>query len=132
MAVAVTNTELTKYGTEAVVTFNAATSTTANEVEVFTVTPTRPGSKCLMMITEAGGTAGGAVAFSIGAGTSEHFGSGAAKTGSVAANTTEAIVVNTAQHMASGTLLVTLTPATGKKLLTDSAATMQVVELPFK
>ena len=82
-------------------------------------------------MTEAGGTAGGAIGWSVAAGTSEHFGSGPAMTGSVAANTTEAIVVNTAKYDNSGTILITMTPATGIILLTNSAATMQVVELPF-
>ena len=131
MAVAVTNSPLTAYGTEAVVTFSAATSTVANTAEVFTITPTRPSSKMVVMIT-AGGATEGAVAWSIAAGASNHFGSGAADTGSVAQATTEALVIDTARHMSStGTIPITLTPATGKKLLTDHVATMAVIELPF-
>jgi len=129
---ACSNTALSKYGTEATVIFNAATATAANATEAFTITPTRPGSKMLVMLTETEGTtAGGAYTWSIGAGTTEHFGSAAADTGSVALNTTEAIVINTARHMASGTVVITLTPATGKILLTNHTATIQVIELPF-
>ena len=133
MSVTVTATKLTAYDSEAVVTFNAATSTVANATEVMAFTPTRPGSKCVIMITEGGGTTdSGALAFSVGAGTSEHFGSGPAVTGSVARTTTEAIVLNSAKYMQSGVINITLTPATGDALITDHAATVQVVELPFK
>jgi hypothetical protein len=131
MAVAVTNTPLSAYGTEAAVTFSAATATVSNTAEVFTITPTRPASKMVIMI-KAGAATEGAVAWSIAAGATNHFGSGAADTGSVAQGTTEAIVIDTARHMSStGTIPITLTPATGKILLTDHVASMAVVELPF-
>lgn len=130
---AVVNSKLTAYDSEVVVTFSAATATAANATEIMAITPTRPGSKCIILITEGGGTTdSGALGFSIGAGTSEHFGAGSAATGSVARTKTEAIVVNTARFMQSGAIDITLTPATGDALLTDHAATVACIELPFK
>lgn len=131
MAVAVTNTSLTAYGTEAALTANAATSTTANEAEIFTITPTRPSSKMLIMLGPIAATQG-AVAWSIAAGADNHFGSGAADTGSIAQDTTEVIVIDTARHLSStGTIPITFTPASGKKLATDHKLKVSVVELPF-
>jgi len=52
-----------------------------------------------------------------------------ALTGEIAAAATEIIELESAAHIsAAGTYVITLTPATGKRLLTDHAATMQVVE----
>lgn len=128
MAVDVTNTKLTARDTELAITVNAATADVADTAEVFTITPDN--GNFAIYITEGSGT-DGAVAWSIGAGTSEHFGSAAALTGSVAQGTTEVIAIDTAKYMQSGDILITLTPASGKKLLTDHAASMYVVEMPF-
>lgn len=131
MAVAVTNTSLTVYGTEAALTANSATSTTANQTEVFTITPTRPSSKMVIMLGPIAATEG-AVTWSIAAGADNHFGSGAADTGSIAQNTSEVIVIDTARHLSStGTIPITFTPATGKKLATDHTLKVSVIELPF-
>ena len=128
MAVAVTNTNLVKFGTEVAVTSNAATSTVADATEVFTITPTVKGSKVLIIIGEGAGDS--AVGWSFAAGA--QWGSTAVDTGSVAAGTEEAIVLDSAKHLsAAGTYLLTLTPASGKKLLTDEAAYVKVIQLPF-
>jgi len=127
MAVACTNTTIAKYNTEYTMTFNAATSSVVDATEVFTVTPTVAGSRIAIAIKV--GITHGAVAYSIAKG--GQWGSVAAVTGSVAQAATEIIVFDDAKIMStSGTYVITLTPASGKRLLTDHAATMQVIEMP--
>lgn len=50
MAVAVTNTKIINLQAEIVETVNAATSTVANEVEAFTITPSTTGTKTMFKI----------------------------------------------------------------------------------
>lgn len=126
MAVAVTNTKIVKLQTEVVETANAATADVADLAEVFTVTPSTEGSKTMFRITV--GPTNGAVAFSVAAG--GQWGAATAYTGSVAQATSEVFVLDTARYMsAAQTLLITLTPASGKKLLTDHAASMAVYDV---
>ena len=128
----VTNSPLAVYNTSAAVTFSAATATAANATETMAITLTRPGSRAVILITEGAGTTDtGTMTYSIGAGTTEHFGSGAAVTGSVATASTKAMVLNTAQFSQSGVINITLTPTTGQSLETVNAATVAVIELPF-
>jgi hypothetical protein len=128
MAVAVTNSPIVKFDTEIVVTSNAATSTVADATEAFTITPTRKGSKVLIRMNIA--DSNGAVAFSVAVGS--HFGANVVKTGSIAENTTEAMILNSGRFLnASGAYVITFTPASGKKLLTDHALVMEVIEMPF-
>ena len=127
MAVAVTNTSVLLYDTEYTVTENAATSTVANATEAFTITPTAPGHDCLLEITV--GPTNGAVTYSIAAGA--QWANVGALTGSVAQDATECIVLESAKHLsATGTYVITFTPATDKKLLTDHALTVQAIEMP--
>lgn len=126
MAVAVTNSTIASFNTEIEKTFNAATSSVVDTAEVFTITPTKADNK--MVIEIYNGSGHGAVAWSIAAG--DFFASTVAKTGSVAAAKTEIIELETAKYKkAAGTILVTLTPASGKRLLTDHASGMSVIEL---
>ena len=127
MSVAVTNTTLALYDTETTLTFNAATSTVINTAEAFTVTPTKQGSKVVIMFTNA--TGHGAYTWSLPVGALWAGDTATALTGEIAAAATEIIELESAAHIsAAGTYVITLTPATGKRLLTDHAATMQVVE----
>lgn len=126
MAVSTTNTTLV-VNTESVVTKNAATSSVIDEAEVFTITPTKAGYKVVISM-EIGGTHG-AVAWSIAAG--GYWAASAAMTGSLAQATTESIVLEGAKYKsATGTIVITFTPASGKRLLTDHALTVSVIELP--
>ena len=128
MAVAVTNSSITKFDDEAVVTSNPATATVADATEAFTITPTRKGSKVLIRMNI--GDTHGAVAFSVAVGT--HFGANVVKTGSIAQNTTEAVILNSGRFLnASGAYVITFTPASGKKLLTDHLLNVEVIEMPF-
>lgn len=124
MSVTVTNTKITRLNVDQTLTANAATSSTINEAQVFTITPTMP-KKALMFYNGAGH---GAITYSIAAGAM--WGSTVAITGSVAAGAIEVIEVDDARvTRANGTIAVTLTPATGKRLATDHAAGMYVLEL---
>ena len=124
MAVTVTNTKITKLNVDQTLTANAATSSTIDQAEVFTITPTKP-KKALMFYN---GTGHGAYTYSIAAG--QMWGSTTAITGSIAAGAIEVIELDDARvKKADGTIVVTLTPASGKRLLTDHAAGMYVLEL---
>jgi len=127
MAVTVTNTTMAAYDTEYTKTFNAATSSTIDEAEVFTVTPTKAGHSVVIEMTNA--TGHGAFTYSIPVGALWAGDTLTAFTGSIAAGATEVIQLESGIHLSSaGTYAITLTPASGKRLLTDHAATMQVIE----
>lgn len=127
MAVTVTNTKLSALNADQTLTSNAATSSVIDTAEVFTITPTGKPSKTVIGFVNGAGH--GAYTYSIAAGAGV-FKAGAAKTGSIAAGATEVIQLDLGRYLSSsGTLVVTLTPASGKRLLTDHAAAMWVAEL---
>jgi hypothetical protein len=127
MTVAVTNTTLSLYDAETAVTANAATSAVIDEVEVFTVTPTKAGHKVSIIMTNAAGH--GAYTWSLPVGSLWASDTATALTGSIAAGATEVIQLASGKHLsAAGTYPITLTPASGKRLLTDHAAVMEVLE----
>lgn len=127
MAVTVTNSTITAFNTEVAKTANAATSTTIDETEVFTITPTAPDYKVVVEIVNGAGH--GALAWSIAAG--DYWAATDALTGSAADGAPEVIVLEGAKYKAqAGTIAITLTPASGKRLLTDHAAQVNVIELP--
>lgn len=124
MAVTVTNT-VAVLNTATEKTFNAATSTVANGTEVFTITPTKADYKCVIEITNTA-TDQGSITYSIAAG---DFWAGVALTGTIEQGKTKIIEVEGGKVMQDvGTILLTLTPATDKKLYTDHAATVQFIE----
>ena len=124
MAVAITNTKITALNADQTLTHNAATVDTADGTEVFTYTPTGKDNKIVLGFKNTTGV----MTYSIAAGVGV-FGA-AAKTGSIAANATEIIQIETGKYMqAAGTVLITLTPASGTKLLTNHAAAMWAIEL---
>ena len=127
MAVAVTNSKIAALNADQTLTANAATSTTIDQAEVFTITPTgKPNKTAIIFVNGAGH---GAYTYSIAAGANV-FKAGAAKTGSIAAGASEVIQLDLGRYTtATGTVLVTLTPASGKRLLSDHAASMSVIEL---
>jgi len=127
MAVAVVNTGVSAYDTEYAVTANAATSAVINEAEAFTVTPTKAGHKVSILLTNAAGH--GAYTWSLPVGALWAGDTLTAETGSVAAGATQVIQLASGKHLsAAGTYVITLTPATGKRLLTDHVAVMEVIE----
>lgn len=126
MAITVVNTSLTDKNIGYVVTANPATADTADLAEVFTFTPDKQDGKTLIRITV--GPTNGAVAFSIGAG---DFWMGISpKTGSVAQATSEVIQIESAKYMKDdGTIDITFTPASGKKLLTDHLLSVEAYSM---
>lgn len=127
MAVAVTNTKISALNADQTLTANAATSSTIDQAEVFTITPTGKPNKTAIVFTNGAGH--GAYTYSIAVG-SGVFKSAAAKTGSIAAGASEIIQLDMGRYTSSSaTIVVTLTPASGKRLLTDHAASMAVIEL---
>lgn len=128
MAITVTNSTLAAYDTETAVTANAATSTTIDETEAFTVTPTKAGHKVVVLLTNA--TGHGAFTWELPVGALWAGDTATTLSGSIAAGATEMIQLESGAHLSSaGTYVITLTPASGKRLLTDHAAVMEVIEL---
>jgi len=126
MAVSVTNTSITALNSDQTLTANAATSSVVDATEAFTITPTRKGPKIALFFYNGAGH--GAITYSIAAG--DMWASTGAVAGSIAAGAIEVLQLDTAKVMSSsGTIVVTLTPASGKRLLTDHACGMYVLEL---
>lgn len=127
MAVAVTNTLISALSADQTLTANAATSSVIDATEVFTITPTGKPNKTAIIFTNGAGH--GAFTYSIAKGAGV-FQAAAAKTGSIAAGASEVIQLEMGRYTsATGTVVITLTPASGKRLATDHAASMAVIEL---
>lgn len=127
MSVTVTKTTIATLNTDQTFTANAATSTTTNEAEVFTITPTVAGGKLAIFFRN---TSTSAYTYSIAAG--DFWASTDPITGSIAAGTNviEVEQVETARvKKANGTVAVTITPATGLALVAGHAAAMYCLEL---
>lgn len=126
MSVNITNSRIVELNADQTLNVSAATSTVINEAEVFTYTPTGKDNKIVLAFINGAGH--GAFTYSITGGVGP-FGI-AAKTGSIADGATEIIQIETGRFMQQpGTILITLTPATGKILLTNHAAKMWAIEL---
>lgn len=127
MAVACTNSDLT-LNTIATVTRNAATSSTIDQTEVFTIIPARADEKVLIYIENVA-IDQGTITYSIAAG--GFWAAGSALTGSVAQGLGRAIVLEGGKYKAqAGTIVITFTPASGKRLLTDHLLRVEVIEMP--
>ena len=128
MAISVVNSEVTALGTVTELNLAAATSTVIDTAEEFTITPDpeKQMGRCAIVIKN--GLAG--LTFSLAPG--EFWASGVALTGTVDAftDTLSVIVVESAKYKkADGTMSLTLTPASGKALLTNHAAAVGFLEL---
>ena len=127
MAVTVTNSTIAAFDTITAITSNAATADTDALAEVFTITPTKPGHSCILIIGGTGSAADGNISYSIAAG---DMWANVAVTGTVTKNTEKMIEVETAKVMKKdGTIALTLTPAATDKLKTDHAAYVKFIEL---
>jgi len=126
MAVTVTNSAVLAYMTVADRTANAATSTTVDEAEVFTITPTKSDSRVLMEVAVA--NTHGSVVGTFAAGGMQNGKAGAV---TFAQNKTHLLMIDGSRHVkADGTISVSFAPATGKRLLTDHALSVAFIELP--
>lgn len=127
MAVNVTGSPITALNAIMAVTSNAATADVDGTEEVFTITPTKAGSKGLIIIGGTGSLADGNISYSIAAG---DLWAGKAITGTVTKNTEKMIEIDTGMVMQDdGTILLTLDPAATDKLKTDHAAYVKFIEM---
>lgn len=131
MAVTVTNSTITAFNTVTATTRNLATADTDALAEVFTITPTAPDGKVIIVLDfdnlVATAAADADATFSIAAG---DFWAGAAVTGTITKSTKKIIQVETAKVLQNdGTILLTLTPGANDKLLSNHAAAVEVFEL---
>jgi hypothetical protein len=131
MAVTVTNSTIAALNTVTATTRNLATADTDALAEVFTITPTAPDGKLLIVLDfdnlVATAAADADATFSIAAG---DFWAGAAVTGTVTKSTKKMIQVETAKVLQNdGTILLTLTPGANDKLLSNHAAAVEVFEI---
>lgn len=128
MAVTVTETVMLLYDTGYAITSNAATSTVADATEAFTIQPSNADNDVVVIISNPT-AAQGSITYSVAAG--DFWGAGQALTGTVENATKDAIVLKGAKYKdEDGKIVITFTPASGKKLLTDHAMTVEVIELP--
>jgi len=126
MAVDVTNVTLER-DTVDILAPDAATADVADTAEVFTITPTKRTDKIIIEVSVA--DTNGTVVCTLGAG--DYWAGKAVSFNAVQNKTSVFHVSDIARFLTSdGKIKLTLTPATGKKLLTDHAATVQVIELP--
>lgn len=127
MAVSATNSTMVE-NTITTITANAATSSVIDATEVFTITQTKSDQRVVITINNVA-TNQGTITYSIAAGA--YWAGSAALTGSVAQGVSRGIVLEGAKYKsATGTVVITFTPASGKRLLTDHALTVQVIQLP--
>jgi hypothetical protein len=131
MAVAVSNSTVVALNTVTATTRNLATADTDSLAEVFTITPTRPDGKVIIVLDldnlVATAAADADATFSIAAG---DFWAGAAVTGTITKSTKKIIQVETAKVLQNdGTILLTLTPGADDKLKSNHAAAIEVFEL---
>lgn len=126
MAVSCTNTTINGLNAITTITDNPATSSTIDQTEVFTITPTKSDGKVAIIIEN--GPTQGTVTYSIAAG--GYWAAGSALTGSVAQGTSRVIELESAKYKAqAGTIAITFTPASGKRLATDHALVVQVIQM---
>lgn len=124
MATAITNIQ-TVLNTGTLSTATAATATVADATEVFTFTPTK--SKYVIQINNVSAS-DGSVTYSIAKGT--HWAATVPLTGTILQGTSQVIELDTARVKgALGVISLTLTPASGKILLTDHELTIQAIQL---
>lgn len=124
--IAITNSKIVALNTKQALTFMAADADTADLAQKFIYTPTGKDNKVVIGIQV--GDTHGAVAHSIKGGAGV-FGI-AAVTGSTAQATTGIVQIETGRFMQSdGTIEITFTPASGKRLKTDHVLKVFVVEL---
>jgi hypothetical protein len=122
---AIVNSKIAALNAATVLTKVAATSTVVDATEAFVYTPTGKDSKVFFEIEN--GPTHGTVAYSFSNGDGV-FASGAV-TGTVAQATTSIVQIETGIFTkTNGTIEVVFTPATGKRLATDHALKVAVIE----
>lgn len=127
MAVSVTGSPITAFNSAITVTSNAATADEDDLDEVFTITPTKAGSKGLIIIGGTGSGADGDITATIAAG---DMWAANAITLTITKNTEKMVQVDTGRVKTDdGTILVTLSPAATDKLATNHSAYVKFIEM---
>jgi len=111
------------------------TNTGANELETLTFIPTKNGNKLVVIITEGSGT-DGSLSITVAAG--NYWAAQAMGAVAVAQGTSKAFCFTPARYMTTtgvdateSKIVVTITPASGKKVWTDHDAFYQHFQLPL-
>ena len=109
-------------------TTTAATATVINTAEVFKIAPTKRDDDFILLIKNTSG-ANGSVTFSLEQG--DFWASPSIPlTGTVVQGATALLRIESAKYLqGDGTLLLTVTPATGKILLTDHALEVGIIQI---
>jgi hypothetical protein len=127
MAVAVVNSTILNFSTVALTTSNLATADTDALAEVFTITPSVATTKLVVIIGGTGSAADGNITYSFAAGS---FWAAKVKTGTVTKNTEVIIEIESGEDLLyAGTILLTLTPISTDKLLTNHNAYVKVIQI---
>jgi hypothetical protein len=124
--IAITNSQIVTFGTVKALTFMAADADTADLAQKFIYTPTGKDHKVVFGFQVA--DINGAVAISITGGTGV-FGTAAKEVEAAQAKTSLAQIETGRYVQDDGTIEITCTPASGKKLKTDHALNVWVIEL---
>lgn len=123
---AITNSKILTLGTVADLTYMAADADTADLAQKFIYTPTGKDNKIVIGAVVAATHGTVALSFKAGAGV---FGT-AAKSVNAPQAKTSIVQIETGRYMqADGTIEITATPASGKRLTTDHALKIFVIEL---
>jgi hypothetical protein len=125
-ATAITNTTIAKYNTGAEFKLNAATMDTAGKAEEFAFTPTGKPNKVVFGFQVANTHGSVSIKFSKSPGV---FGANNLTIECPQNKTTVVQIEHGRFVQADGTIAITATPATGKKLKTDHALNIFAVEL---
>jgi len=124
----VTNVDLTRE-TGVDVTATAFTETTADDTETLTITPTRRGTQLVVIINEVSGDAG---TMTVDCAAGDYWAGQAMTQVEIAQGKSKAFVFEPAKHKDKDddSIVLTITPASGKKVWTDHDATWQCFQLP--
>lgn len=123
MAVTVLNTNVAEMNEATEKKINLATVDTVDGTEVFTITPARADYKNVMEVKN-----GGATALAVKVAVGDLWAGVEDLVLSVPANKTIVVELEEGKYgQNDGTILVTLTPSTGKKLVTDHSASVSFI-----
>lgn len=127
MAVSVTNSS-PLVDTATTATKCAATATGVNGAEVFTFTPTVADAQYAILMDNAAADQG-TITWSLAAG--GFWNTDAVLTGSILQSVKQLLILDAKYKSAAGTFVITFTPASGKRLLTDHTFAVYALQMPF-
>lgn len=124
----VTNIALVREAGVAVTAIAFTSDTTANDTETLIITPTCPGGRIIVIISEVSGA--GPLGVNVAKG--DYWAGKAMTAGSIAASTSEAFIFQAAAHKDKddNKIKIVVSPHTGEKLVTSNAATWMCFQMP--